>query len=444
MSAAVLNLTARKHESRVLNAWLARRGARAVERAYGGPEAAATAAEVKAAVTWGGISWDDWVRGNVDGVAGVTEKSARAVAAVSACVNLIGGSIASMPLHLYRRGADGDREAYKDPLWWLLNERAYAGWSGSAMWEYVIASRLLHGDAFVRIHRGGPGGALAVGFEPIHPTRVQVKRVMGDLLYAIAPDPALDRFSTADHKALPVHPDDMLHITGPGFDGLRSLSQLQYGLRNAAGIAVAADEQSAQFMADGARPDFAIEIPGDMKDEAREHLRQSWVSRHTGQGAKKAPVVLAGGMKLHQLTMSAEDSQLITTRGFQVEEICRVFGVPPFMIGHTEKTTSWGSGVEQMSIGFVKYTLQRHLVAIEQEINHKLFKTSRNFCEFVTAGLERGDLKGRFEAYRIALGRAGEPAWISANEIRRLENMPADPAFENQMPAQQQAEPTTP
>ncbi|NDC86791.1 MAG: phage portal protein [Betaproteobacteria bacterium] len=100
------------------------------------------------------------------------------------------------------------------------------------------------------------------------------------------------------------------------------------------------------------------------------------------------------------------------------------------MIGHTEKTTSWGSGVEQMSIGFVKFTLQRHLVAFEQEINAKVFKTSRNFCEFQTSGLERGDIKSRNESYRIALGRAGEPGWMSVNEVRKLENMPPIEGFD--------------
>ena len=118
------------------------------------------------------------------------------------------------------------------------------------------------------------------------------------------------------------------------------------------------------------------------------------------------------------------DAQLIASRSFQVEEICRVFGVPPHMVGHTQNTTSWGSGVEQMSIGFVKYTMQRHLRAFEQEINYKLFKTARNFVEFLTAGLERGDLKSRNEAYRIGLGRAGEPGWMTVNEVRALENMP--------------------
>ena len=130
---------------------------------------------------------------------------------------------------------------------------------------------------------------------------------------------------------------------------------------------------------------------------------------------------------LEYLTMNAEDSQLLATRSFQVEEICRIFGVPPHMIGHTEKATSWGTGIEQMSIGFVKFTLQPHLVAFEQEINSKVFRTPKNFCEFQTAGLERGDIKARYEGYRIAIGRAGEPGWMTVNEVRNLENqLPRD------------------
>jgi HK97 family phage portal protein len=219
-------------------------------------------------------------------------------------------------------------------------------------------------------------------------------------------------------------------VSGPGFDGVRSLSQLQHALNNSAGIARAADDQAGQFISDGVRPDFAIEVPTTVSKDQADQLRNTFVERHAGQGAKRTPVIMAGGMKLHQLTMSGQDAQLLSTRSFQIEEICRVFGVPPFMIGHTEKTTSWGSGIEQMSIGFVKYTLQRHLVAFEQEINHKLFKTGTRFSEFVTAGLERGDIKSRYDAYRIALGRAGEPGWILPSEIRKLENMPFDPSFD--------------
>jgi HK97 family phage portal protein len=386
------------------------------------PRITRSAAEPQA-LSWAGISWDEFLNNGMASGVAVNEARARSVAAVIACVNLIGGSIASLPLHFYRRSADGERQRNNNSaLWWFFNERPLSNWSASAMWQFFSDSRMFHGDAFALLHRS-PSGALR-GIEPWHPGLVDVVRdTDGRMLYYLFARPGIDPIGT---RTRIVEMADMLHVPGPGFDGRRSPSMLRSALTNAAGIAAAADEQSASFMADGARPDFAIEVPGTMDPEQREALRQSWVTRHTGQGAKKAPVVLAGGMKLHQLTMSSEDAQLISTRGFQVEEICRVFGVPPFMIGHTEKTTSWGSGVEQMSIGFVKYTLQRHLVAFEQEINHKLFSTAGNFCEFVTAGLERGDIKTRMESYRIALGRAGEKAWMRPSEVRALENLPPD------------------
>lgn len=441
MTAAVFDLTAKRYESRVLASFNARR---AHEREHASRAASSASPQ---ALTWAGISWEEFLNDGLGTSAvAVNEQSARGVAAVIACVNLIGGSIASLPLHFYRREKDGSRQRIDSPLWWLFNERPSAAWSAAAFWQYMSDARLFHGDAFARLHRGSAmaTGGQVIGVEPWHPLFVDVEvDTDGRLIYGFRPRPGIDPIGT---KTVVLEQDDVLHIAGPGFDGRRSPSMLRSALRHAAGIASAADQQSAQFMGDGARPDFAIEVPGDMGPEQRETLRQSWVARHTGQGAKKAPVVLAGGMKLHQLTMSAEDAQMIATRGFQVEEICRVFGVPPFMIGHTEKTTSWGSGVEQMSIGFVKYTLQRHLVAFEQEINAKLFRRAPNFCEFVTAGLERGDIKTRFEAYRIALGRAGERSWIKPSEIRSLENMPPDaeldkappPAAPSPPPASQQ------
>lgn len=423
------DLTARQHTSRVLDRWLGERGPQARQRA----SARAPAAADPKNLTWAGITWDEFLNNGVTTGVSVNEKRARGVAAVIACVNLIGGSISCLPLHFYRRSAENKRERdATTPLWWLFNERPSPTWSAAAFWQYLSDSRLFHGDAFAIIHRTAMGAVSSI--EPWHPLCVEVDvDTDGRLLYAFYPRNGVDPIGM---RPLVREQDDVLHIPGPGFDGRRSPSMLRAALSNAAGIAAAADEQSAALMADGARPDFAIEVPNDMKPEQREVLRDSWVARHTGQGAKKAPVVLAGGMKLHQLTMSSEDAQLIATRGFQVEEICRVFGVPPFMIGHTEKTTSWGSGVEQMSIGFVKYTLQRHLVAFEQEINAKLFpvRTAR-FCEFVTAGLERGDIKTRFEAYRVALGRAGEAPWMRPSEIRDLENLSPDDKIDIPPPA---------
>ena len=368
---------------------------------------------------WGHMDWASFVRSGVEAVQ-VTEQTARSVSAVVACTNLIGGTLASMPVNFYRRGKDDERSQYTPNEWFIFNERPHWNWSASSFWQYLSDSRLLYGDAFAFIHRKSQYDPTIIAIEPWHPLLVDVRRYDGRLKYRLTPPP-----DHTDQTIMVVDMDDMLHIPGPGFNGLRGLSQLQFSLRNAAGIAQAADDQSATWYGNGARPDFAIEVPGLMAPEASETLRKSWIDRHTGQGANKAPVVLAGGMKLHQLTMSSEDSQLLSARSFQVEEICRVFGVPPHMVGHSEKTSSWGSGVEQMGIGFVKYTMQRHLIAFEQEINYKLFKTARNYVQFLTAGLERADLGARNTAYRIALGRAGEPGWMTVNEVRAQENLPS-------------------
>lgn len=343
----------------------------------------------------------------------VSEHTAMSISAVYACVDLIGGCFASLPLHFYRR-TDAGRERYTPELWWMLNERPWGQWSAAAMWQYAVRSRLLNGDAFIEIHRASPYSPNIIGFEPIHPTSVIVNCADGRLVYTL----------NRNGKVKTIESDDILHITGVGFDGIRSVSQIQYVLRNAAGIALAADEHSASFFANGARPDYAIEVPGNLSAEQQEMFRNSWSNRHQGVQKSHLPALLTGGSKIHEITMNSEDSQLLTTRGFQVQDIARIFGVPTHMIGHVEKTSSWGTGIEQMSIGFVKFTLQRHLVAFEQEINSKIFKTSRNFCEFQTSGLERGDIKSRNESYRIALGRAGEPGWMTVNEVRTLENMP--------------------
>lgn len=358
----------------------------------------------------------EWLVGGLSaaGVA-VTERTVMQVSAVYACVNLIGGAIGSMPLPIYKRTVDG-RERVMHDVWWLLNEQPWPTMSAAVFWETLTASLLLQGDAFSRIHRASEYSPKIIGFEPLHPSRVEPRREGNRLLYIIR--------SEDGTKAVTVDQDDMLHIPGPGFDGLRGQSQIKHALRPAAGIALAADEYSSRFFSNGARPDFAIEFPGNLTPDQQDMIRRTWAERHSGVGKSHLPALLAGGAKIHEITLNAEDAQLISTRRFQVEDVARIFGVPPFMIGHTETTTSWGSGVEQMGIGFVKYTLQRHLTKIEQEVNRKTFRTSTYFCEFNTAGLERGDYKSRSEGYRVALGRAGEPGWMTINEVRRIENLP--------------------
>lgn len=349
----------------------------------------------------------------------VSESSAMRASAVYACVGLIAGSIASLPLPVYRRSKAG-REAVDHDYWWLLNETANPDLSAAAYWEFVVASMLLSGDGFVELVRPAFKSNLVRELLPHHPDRVEPFRAAsGELRYRITEDGGSQRVLNAA---------DMLHFPTLGFDGLRSMSPIRHAARGAVSIALAADEYSSRFFTNGARPDFALETEGTISADQADTLRKTWVQRYGGVMNSHLPAILQGGLKVKPLNINAEDAQLIETRGFQVQEIARIYGVPPFMIGHSEKTTSWGSGVEAMGIGFVKYTLQKHLVKIEQELNRKLWPTRETFfVEFNTAGLERGDYKTRMEGYRIALGRAGEPAWMSVNEVRKLENLPPKP-----------------
>jgi len=346
------------------------------------------------------------------------------VSSVYACIDLLGGSVASLPIKQYRT-IRGEREEYEDHLTYLLNKTPFFNWTAANMWQYVMRSKLLYGDAFVQIVRAkngrGMGTTQVAGFRPIHPLCVTVRMIDGMLKYFCYIYVGGTGLQWEYHE---IEGPDMLHFTGPGFDGVRSLSHLKYVLKNSVGMAYAADEFSSHFFANGARPDFAIEVEGNLSAEQQNTLRKTWASRHQGPYKSNLPALLTGGMKIREINMSSEDAQLLSTRQFQVEDIARIFGVPPHMIGHTEKSTSWGSGIEQQSIGFVKFTLHRHLVGIEQELTRKLFKQHNHHFEFVTAGLERGDIKTRNESYRMALGRAGEPGWMTVNEVRAKENLP--------------------
>ncbi|MFN7883059.1 MAG: phage portal protein, partial [bacterium] len=172
-----------------------------------------------------------------------------------------------------------------------------------------------------------------------------------------------------------------------------------------------------------ARPDYALKSAGNLTDAQYERI-QEMLDKHQGPQNSGKPMLLEGGLDIHTLTMPLEEMQLLETRKFQVEEVARAFGVQPFMIGHTEKTSSWGTGVEAMGAGFVRYTLRDHLNAFQNEINRKFFMKPDRVAEFDTTELERGDTKAMFEAVRIALGRAGEPAFMSIEEGRALLRLP--------------------
>jgi HK97 family phage portal protein len=342
----------------------------------------------------------------------VTETTAMRVSAVYACVRIIAGALATMPLDLYRREANGVRTKLneQDDLWWLLNEQPHARWTASSMWKWLAKSEMLRGDGFARIGRTRNGVPYEI--EPLVASGVVVEAAEGRLRYFYTDDTGRPRG---------LDQDDVIHIPGFGFDGLRGMSAIQWGARNGIGIALATDEFSGRFFGDGAMVKHAIRAEGKMDQALIDQLREQWAERYSGLDNAFKPIVLTQGLDVKELSLSAEDSQLLEARKFQVIDIARAFGVPPFMIGETEKTSSWGSGVEHMSLGFVKYTLQDRMTTIEQELNRKLFRTSGRLVKFNADEMLRGDSAARAKFLRELVGGSQGPGVITQNEARATE-----------------------
>jgi HK97 family phage portal protein len=352
------------------------------------------------------------------------ERAALGVSAVYASVALISGAIAALPMHIYRRSRDGDRERLpNDDLWWLLNEEFSGRWTADSGWTFLVASKLLHGDAFAEIRRTRNGGI--AGLVPIHPDRVKPIATPDGLrlIYEVHPDRTIERPLPEATRIRVLDQDDVLHVPGMGFNGLRALSPLRHALRVPARLAIDAQDFSSRFLANMARPDFALTTDSGLTDEQFARLKEM-LEQHRGPYNAGRPMVLEGGLKLQALTMPLEEMQLLETRKFQVEEIARIYGVPPFMLGHTDKTTSWGSGVEAMGAGFVRYSLRSHLSAFQNEINRKFFRTASRVAEFDTRELERADMQTLYNSLRVALGRAGEQPFMSLGEAREFLNLP--------------------
>jgi HK97 family phage portal protein len=372
-----------------------------------------------------------------------SESAAMRVTAVYACVKLISGAISSMPMHVYSRARDGDlkRDA-SNPLWWVLNEEFSPRWSAASGWSSLVASMLLHGDGFAEIIRDRNGGIKAL--MPIHPRRVEVIASPDGyrLVYRVQPDSTI-LMPTAEARAVRViDQDDMLHIPGFGFDGLRGASALRNALSTAGTLAISAQDFSSSFLKNLGRPDFALRTDGTLTDPQYARL-QSSLEEHRGPMNSGKPMILEGGLDIKTLTMPLEDMQLLETRKFQVEEICRAFGVPPFMIAHTEKSSSYGTGVAAMGAGFVRFALRDHLNSFQNEINRKFFRTASKVAEFDTTELERADLGVMMTALRTALGRAGEERIMSLEEVRTMLRLPKEITGTVVAPAQPASSPPT-
>jgi HK97 family phage portal protein len=336
---------------------------------------------------------------------------------VYACVGLLAGAVASMPKTFYKRLPEGDPDQVQHPYWWILNERACEEFSAAVFWEYLMCSLLLQGDAFAEILRPSIGSSKVIGLRPLHPQRVTVRRLTsGALYYVVQP---VD--GTAPYV---LDASDMLHVPGLGFNGWRGMSVVRWAAKEAIGLGLATEEYSARFYGNGARPDFVFKTETSLDKKQREALLETWQGDYRGVGNAHMPAILTGGLGIEKISMSPEDAALIDVRGFQVEDLCRFFGTPPHMVGHTANTTAFGSGMESLGTYFTRYTLGRHVKKIEEEVNAKLWPMRATyFMECDMSGLERGDMSSRFNSYRIALGRAGEQPIMTVNEVRRREKL---------------------
>lgn len=348
----------------------------------------------------------------------VTVESSKRSAAVYSCTRLIAGAVALLPIPVYERTLEGGRKKVEHDLWWLLNESPYPTLTACSFWEWMLSSMLMRGDGLAQIIRDRNGNPSSL--MPLPRECVTVMERDGRLVYFVFDGES--SYGLFDH--------DVLHFPGFGFDGCKGESVIRYAARQAVGTALAADQYSGEFFANGATPSVVLTYPqGVAPTEAQQnHLRDQFNERHTGTGNHHRPLLLVNGGKVEPVSLNAEDAQLLETRKFQVVEIARAFGVPPHMIGETSASTSWGSGIEQMSIGFVRYTLGPHLRRIEQEINRKLWpRSTRYFAEFNRDGLLAGDSKTESEVISKSLGGPGAQGWMTVNEARRIKNLPPVP-----------------
>jgi HK97 family phage portal protein len=357
-----------------------------------------------------------------DAGASVTEQSAMRVTTVYACVRLIAGTIATLPWHVYRRDADGDREKIDHDVWWLLNESATPRFTSAAMWMAAILQTLLRGDGIVLIDRPSIYSDRIRGLIPLRREHVQpFVTSAGDVAYRVF-DPEADGGKGA-HFTVPSN--DVLHFTGDFFNGLTSLSVLQTAARQSVGIALRADQHAARAFGDGAYLQHVLKAPKSMGTKQQEELRAAFVARYSGgPGASPIPLVLTEGMEIDSISLTPADQQLLETRRWGVVDIARAFGCPPHMVGETEKNTSWGTGIEQLYLGFLRGQLPL-ITRVRQELNRKLFSRAGTFIDPDLEALTAGDLKTQADYFQRALGGPGAQGWMAVDEVRRKTNMKA-------------------
>ena len=336
----------------------------------------------------------------------VDERTAMQTSAVYACVRILSETIASLPLHTYVRTDKGKEKALDHPLYNLLHDAPNDEMTSFVFRETLMGHLLLWGNAYAQVMRDGRGKVISL--YPLMPDKMTVKRSEGGEIYYSY---------QKDSEEFILRSFEVLHIPGLGFDGLLGHSPIAMA-KQAIGMAIATEEYGATYFKNGANPGGVLEHPGILKDPAK--VRDSWNSVYGGSNNANRVAVLEEGLSFKPISIPPEQSQFLQTRKFQINEIARIFRIPPHMIGDLEKSSF--SNIEQQSLEFVKYTLTPWLSRWEAAMKKTLLSPSEKkdyFFKLNVEGLLRGDYKTRMEGYSIGI----QNGFLSPNDVRELEDM---------------------
>jgi len=335
----------------------------------------------------------------------VSPETAMRVSAVFACIQLIAGTIGTLPIHAYRKRSDGRRERVDDhPAVQVLVDRPNGSWTRQQLIEQLVTHLLLWGNAFLRVDRNDLNYPVAIWL--LHPSQVAVWGDGRDREFVMDGE-VVDRSTIVHVPALSVDPR-----TGLG------LSPIAVA-RETVGIALASEEAAARFWEAGGILSGIIKTNASLTPEQAKRLLDAWEYLHRGVKRAGRVAVLDSGAEFQPIVMPWRDLQFLEQRQFQVAEIARLFGVPPHMIGDVDRSTSWGTGIQQQTLGFLQFTLRPWLVRIESVFSHDLVTTRGVYVQFSVEGLLRADVETRYKSYKVAR----EMGVLSANEIRELEDM---------------------
>lgn len=346
--------------------------------------------------------------GNTFAGPAVSEQSSMRSTTVFRCVSLVSGLVATLPLSVYEKTSNGRRDADENRLQYLLHDEPN-DLMGSFTWRQLMAvDLLLGGNHYSLIEYDN--ASRVVGFFPLQRTAVDPYRRDGRNRYRVR----------VDGGEIDIDQADILHVPGLGFDGLKGLSPIAFAGRQTVGLDLALAEATARLHANGIKPSGMVEVPPGITEPAFKRMKEQFLQQHSGVANIGSPIFVDKETKWTALTISPEDAQTLENRRFQVTDICRLFGVPPHLAMEQDKQTSWGTGVEQQTLSFLRFSIDPWLKAIEDELKRKLFSRSRFYAEF-----DRDALLAMDSAAAGALFASGiQNGWLKPAEVRHMKNLP--------------------